>query len=70
VKSKEKLVEELGARIRQVRKDKNITQVELANSIGKDQQSIQRLESGKINPTYYFLLEVAEGLGVSIEDFF
>jgi len=70
VKSKEKLLEELGARIRLVRKDKNITQVELANSIGKDQQSIQRLESGRINPTYYFLLEVAEGLGVSIEDFF
>ncbi|MES2591298.1 MAG: helix-turn-helix transcriptional regulator [Bacteroidota bacterium] len=66
--SKEKILSKLGSKIRLVRKDKNITQVELANSIGKDQQSIQRLESGKINPSYYYLLEVAEGLGVSIEE--
>ena len=56
----------LGERIRKVREKKNISQVELANSINKDQQSIQRLEKGKVNPGYEFLLDVAEGLGMSL----
>jgi transcriptional regulator with XRE-family HTH domain len=49
---------------------KGFTQTELANIIGKDHPSINRLEKGKINPSYIFLLEVAEGLGVSINEFF
>ena len=35
---KEQLLKKLGTRIREIRKEKGITQVELANSIGKDQQ--------------------------------
>lgn len=47
---------------------RDITQAELAHAIGKDQQSIQRLEAGKINPSYFYLYEIAEGLQVSIEE--
>jgi len=65
---KEVLLKKLGERIRDIRKDKGITQVQLAHSIGKDQQSIQRLEAGNINPSYYYLHEIAEGLKVSLED--
>jgi putative transcriptional regulator len=65
---KEVLLKKLGERIRDIRKDKGITQVQLAHSIGKDQQSIQRLEAGNINPSYYYLYEIAEGLKVSLED--
>lgn len=64
---KEQELKRLGKKIREIRMQKNITQVELANSIGKDQQSIQRLEAGNTNPSYYYLLEVAKGLDVSIE---
>ena len=65
----EKLIK-LGLKVKSIRLSKNLTQTELANIIGKDHPSINRLERGKINPSYIFLLEVAEGLGVSITDFF
>lgn len=65
---KEVLLKKLGERIREIRKEKGITQVQLAHSIGKDQQSIQRLEAGNINPSFYYLHEIAEGLNVSLEE--
>jgi len=64
---KEVLLKKLGERIREIRKEKGITQVQLAHSIGKDQQSIQRLEAGNINPSFYYLYEIANGLDVSLE---
>lgn len=50
----------------QIRKEKKLTQAELAHSINKDQQSIQRLEKGNVNPSFYYLLEIADGLGVDV----
>ncbi|WP_317898929.1 helix-turn-helix domain-containing protein [Aurantibacillus circumpalustris] len=64
---KEALLKKLGKRIQEIRKEKGITQVELANSIGKDQQSIQRLEAGGVNPSFYYLMEVAKGLDTEVE---
>ncbi len=66
--NKEVLLKDLGEKIRVVRKDKGITQVQLAHSIGKDQQSIQRLETGNINPSYIYLQEIAEGLNTNLVD--
>lgn len=65
---KEQLLKKLGSRIRALRLEKGLSQVELANSIGKDQQSIQRLETGRINPSVYYLLEVSKGLDVDLID--
>lgn len=56
----------LGKRVRKLREEKKLSQTELANNIGKDQPSIQRLEAGNINPSYIYLQEVAEGLDTSI----
>ena len=67
---KQKKLIELGLKVKSIRVSKSLTQTELANNIGKDHPSINRLEKGKINPSYIFLLEVANGLGVSIIDFF
>ncbi|RAJ23136.1 helix-turn-helix domain-containing protein [Pedobacter cryoconitis] len=64
---KETLLKNLGARIREIRNKKGISQKQLAHSIGKDQQSVQRLEAGNINPTYYYLSEIADGLEVDLE---
>jgi putative transcriptional regulator len=66
---KEILLKNLGERIRKIREEKGITQKELAYSISKDQQSIQRLETGRINPSIFYLYEVASGLDVNIENF-
>ena len=65
---KETALKLLGKNIQALRKQKGMTQVQLAHAIGKDQQSIQRVEGGDFNPTYYYLLEIAEGLGVGIEE--
>ena len=64
---KEVILKNLGERIREIREKKGITQKELAHSIDKDQQSIQRLEMGKINPSIYYLYEVANGLQIDLE---
>ncbi|MFD0765809.1 helix-turn-helix domain-containing protein [Mucilaginibacter lutimaris] len=64
---KEILLKNLGERIREIREKKGITQKQLAHSIDKDQQSIQRLETGKINPSIFYLNEVANGLGIDLE---
>ena len=63
---KEVLLKKLGERIRKIRKEKGITQVQLAHSMNKDQQSIQRLEAGNVNPTIYYLYEIAIGLDTSV----
>ncbi len=49
---------------------KNVTQEELAHVIDKDQQSIQRLEAGKINPSFFYLQQIAKGLGMPLSEIF
>ena len=58
----------LGKRFREEREKRNMSQTELANTIGKDQPSINRLERGNINPSYLYMCEVCEGLGVCLCD--
>jgi putative transcriptional regulator len=65
---KEVLLKKLGERIRKIRKEKGITQKNLAHSLNRDQQAIQRLEAGNTNPTFTFLHEVAIGLDTPITD--
>lgn len=56
----------LGARIKEVRLAKGMTQLELASALGKDHSSIARIESGRVNPSYLYLKELAKGLGVPL----
>lgn len=65
---KKDLLVNLGKRIKQIRQSKDLTQTQLAHLLGKDQQSIQRLESGNINPSYIYLLEIAKGLNIEISE--
>ena len=67
---KEQELKNLGLRVKELRKEKGLTQTELAHTIGKDHPSINRLEKGKINPSYIFLLEVAYGLEIDPRNFF
>jgi len=36
--------------------------------IFKDQQSIHKVESGEFNPSYIYLLEICEGLEITISE--
>lgn len=63
---KKQVLIELGERVRNARYRTGLSQTELANNIGKDQPSINRLETGKINPSYIYLLEVCQGLEITL----
>jgi len=52
----------LGSLFKKARLDKGLSQSELAAITDKDQQSIQRFEAGKINPSYLYLLQISKGL--------
>ncbi len=63
---KEKALKTLGSNIRRIREEKGLTPDELASSIGKHRPAINRLEMGHVNPSMYFLREIAGGLGLKI----
>lgn len=67
--AKGRYLKKLGKRIVEIRKEKGISQAELARLCFKDPQSIERLENGKVNPSIYYLQEIANGLGVDIKEF-
>lgn len=64
------LLKTIGSNVRKERIKKDFSQIELAYRCGKDQPSINRLEKGHVNPTVYYLAEIAEGLDVEITCFF
>lgn len=60
----------IGTRIRQLRKAKKMTILELATSVGSDVGNISRLETGKQGYTESTLIKIAEALGVKVADLF
>lgn len=65
---KEKELVSLGNRIREMRVSKGLSQAKLGIRILKDQQSIHKVESGEFNPSYIYLLEICEGLEITISE--
>lgn len=60
----------VGARIRSLRGEADLTQEQLAAKIGMDWKRLQRVEAGKVNATMNTLVRVARGLGVEITSLF
>lgn len=58
----------LGGRIAQLRKQQDITQVQLAELIGVTQQTINSYETGRRRVPVSLLAAIARRLGVSIEE--
>ncbi|MBK6835684.1 MAG: helix-turn-helix transcriptional regulator [Bacteroidetes bacterium] len=65
---KEELLKKLGKNIIKIRTKKGWSQSELAWNCGKDRQSIERLENGKINPSIFYLKQIAEGLEITLSE--
>ena len=61
-------LKQLGQRVKALRNEKNLTLKELGHKIDKDPQSINRLEMGDINPSYLYLLQICEGLEISLNE--
>ena len=60
----------LGGRVKAERIKIGMSQVEFANRIGKDKQSINRVENGRINPSFTYLLDICNGLEISLSELF
>ncbi len=65
---KEDLLKKLGKNVIKIRTKKGWSQSELAWNCGKDRQSIERLENGKINPSIFYLKQIAEGLEITLSE--
>ena len=65
---KEVFLKKLGKNITQLREKAGLTQTELALRCDKDRQSLNRLEKGKINPSAYYLSEIAAELNTPVKN--
>lgn len=63
-------LKKLGLRIKSVREAKGFTLLDLSYEIDKEPQSISRVEMGKSNASYLYLLKICEGLEVDISVLF
>ena len=61
---------QLGARIKELRKSKNITQEELVEVIGSDTNNLSRIENGKKFMSADKLVKIANALNVDIKELF
>ncbi|MFA6057523.1 MAG: helix-turn-helix transcriptional regulator [Taibaiella sp.] len=66
--SQKELLKALGKRIKDIRTEKDLTLKELAHKIDKEPQSIHRLETGGVNPSYLYLLDICRGLDIDVAE--
>jgi len=58
----------LGNRIATIRKEKHITQTELAYRCDIEKTNMRRIEAGNTNPTIITLRKICTGLGITLKD--
>ena len=61
---------QLGMRVRYLRKQKGLSQLDLSFESGVNKNYISDLERGDRNPTLLVLERIANSLGVTLEDLF
>ena len=54
--------------MRSLREAKGLTQTALSNKMDKDAQSLQRVERGVINPSIFYVYELAEALDIDLAE--
>lgn len=60
----------IGARIKEIRTGKRITQEQLAEKIDINPKYLSSIERGKENPTLDILIKIAKSLDVNLDDIF
>lgn len=66
--TKETFLKKLGKNIARLREEAGLSQTELALRCDKDRQSLNRLEKGRINPSIYYLSEIAAELKLGVKE--
>jgi transcriptional regulator with XRE-family HTH domain len=67
-KDKNTFLVQLGNRIAFLREKSGLNQSQLGMECEKDRQSINRLEKGNVNPSIYYLYQIATALNISLSD--
>lgn len=60
--------DEIGKKLKEIRKSKKITQTELGNLLGKSLSTIQKYESGEIEIPLNTILKVCDFFDISINE--
>lgn len=60
----------LGRRIRELRKERGLTQEQLSEKVGKTDEVISNIETGAASTRLSTLFDIADALKVSLVDFF
>jgi len=68
--TKQELSIKIGERIKQLRKERNISQAELGRMCGRDKQHIELIENHKVSANTYTLYTMAFALGVELKELF
>ena len=63
-------IEAFGKRLRQIREQKNLSQLDLEMQSGLNRTEISRIENGQKNIEFFTIVKLAEALGVTLDDFF
>lgn len=63
-----KIAQKVGKKIRIIRKQKKLTQEELASKIGIHVTTLGRIERGESNPPLQTINRIAQALGIKISD--
>ena len=58
---------EIVEQLKAARKEKDLTQEELAKKVGTKKSNISRFESGRYNPSLDFLIKIAVSLGKELQ---
>ena len=54
-------------RIRDLREDRDLRQIDVSNATGIDQKTLSNYETGKTNPDSYSIIRLAEFFGVTTD---
>ena len=61
---------DFGKRLRKIRRNQDLTQAQLAETIGVTMEFVSLLERGQTSPSFDTLEKLAKALGVSVSELF
>ena len=68
VQRSRKLISRIGPRLAERRREIGLTQTRMAERMGIAEESLSRLESGRVTPTIERLIQFCDVLGLSLDD--
>ena len=60
--------EKLGMNLKRIRTEKDVSQVDIARSLGVSRGFVSNLENGKTNPTLATIARLANAIGVTTDE--